>query len=64
MRYEQPDEWPINADYSKYLYKEVLTGETLLDYQKAKKILMKIPKLGEVGVDELLLKLGSFLRQS
>jgi hypothetical protein len=62
MRYTQPPEWEPNVNYSEYMEREVLTDDNKKDYERIKKVLMRIPKLGAGGVDELLLKLGSFLQ--
>ena len=64
MRYTQPPEWPAQADYSRYL-KDKVTAEDYLEYRKLRKHLInQVPKLGDVGVDELLLKLSSYLNET
>lgn len=63
-RYLQPPDWPTGADYSGYL-KEKVTAEQYLEYQKLRKYLINsIPKLGEIGADELILKLSTHLREA
>ena len=64
MRYEQPINWPPNADYTNYLHNEIMTESKLLSYAKAKKALMRVPKLGEIGCDEILLKLASYINET
>ena len=60
--YKQPPLWPVNVDYTGYLY-SIVTGENLLQYKRIRKrIIERIPKLGEKGADELILKLSSYLR--
>ena len=63
-RYTQPITWPLKADYSRYLEEEILTDDNKKDYEKAKNTLSRIPKLGAGGIDELLLKLSSFINES
>jgi len=61
MRYKQPDGWTPGADYSAYL-KDKLTEEEYIEYLKLRKhIVNQVPKLGEVSVDELIIKLSSYL---
>ena len=64
MRYHQPTEWTVNADYTTYIQSVKINDENKRDYLKAKNTLSKIPKLGAGGIDELLLKLASFINQS
>jgi len=59
MRYHQPDNWPIKADYTKYI-QDKIGGEP--DYLRIRRILVsRIQKLGVTGADELILKLSSYL---
>ena len=63
MKYTQPPQWKPNACYSAYL-EEKLSMEEWPEYQKLRKLLVeKIPKLGEIGADELILKLSSHLNE-
>ena len=59
MRYKQPGNWPVFADYKGYLENEVL--HDLRDSERIRKRFEIIDKLGPMQSAELLLKLASYI---